>query len=227
MTVGLAGGTGSPSATRADPPVQGDVEQRWRFGVDLDLLYWRGVFTRPDRTHLELDDSSFGVIGYQRVPVTLAFSYAFRDWFLCGARLGIEVEPYQPKDAPILVDVHGNLGPFIELLFLRRREVRPFVYFDSGVAISETFVALRQEKYVYDLQGARTLYPFVGVGLGAHAFLTDDLSFDAMIVGRHRWVYANRILTEPGSEEVSQATGYRLQSGTLVVSLAIGLSRWF
>ena len=80
--------------------------------------------------------------------------------------------------------------------------------------------------------------PTLGLGLGAHAFVTEDVSIDGLFTVDHRWEYARlkgglsgatELAIEPTTDPdlVSMQAGHRPFGRRFTIALGIAVSRWF
>jgi hypothetical protein len=83
----------------------------------------------------------------------------------------------------------------------------------------------------------RTMYPTVGIGLGTHVFLSEELSLDAIITVDHRWNFRQPRPPSDGGSDATvqvrdggstfQAEGWRLRDSSLTAAVVFGFSRWW
>lgn len=236
--VGLASLLLGPSFARAQPPLgepmeaeeprPGDLAGRRRVFFDVEAAYWQGTFgRRASDGNLVIRSESFGFLGYRRVPLGFGLAFAPSERWVIGARIDLAVEPFE-HDGTSAVTVRGGIGPFAEVTFKRDRHVRPFALVRAGIGRSGTFV--RRGRAV-ELEGleAPTLTPTAGLGLGTHVFLTDEVSFDAMLTADYRWNLARVDPRTDGelTESGIRTEGWRVRDGTVGTGIAIGFSHWW
>lgn len=211
----------APTLARADPP--GDVAQRGRAFFDAATAYWIGAVTLPTQNRaLSLETDALGAFGYRRFAGGFGLGYAFSERVIAGARLDVAVLPRE-RDQARLVGLEGTLSPFVQILFAREREVRPFLILRAGMGTGRTFV--RKGQSVLEERDAPVLFPTVGVGAGAHAFLSHDVSFDAALLVDHRWNF--RRTTADGGLDTVEPKAWQLRDSSISATLLMGFSRWF
>jgi hypothetical protein len=221
-----------PGVVRAEERAPGDFAQRKRAFFDLDMAYWQGNLGDPRSTSNALfETESVGVIGYRRVPFGLGLAYAPSEQWLVGGRIDAAFEQADDKgDAPLTI--RGAIGPFAQVFFLRDRTVRPFALLRASIGRSHAFARKADSADLEDLDVV-TFYPSVGVGLGSHVFLSEQLSFDAMIALDYRWNFARGpaptvgVQAPDGSSTDVQPEGWQLRDGTLGTALTFGFSHWW
>ena len=211
-----------PSVAHAKPapmPGSGEVAGRGRIAFDLEAAYWQGTVLTPQaQGELWLRDHAAGVFGYRRIPGGLSAAFALNEWVALGARLDWAVEPQGDT-----MTVRGGLSPFAQVFFARDRNVRPFALLRVGAGRSNT---LRTADDGIRAVGPRTWYPKVGGGVGAHVFITEAISFDAMLTADQRWNLA-RPLAPEGQPADAASASWRYRDTTLSTSIAVGFSHWF
>ena len=224
----LAAACGLASALAAAPALAhpGDVAKLRRIFIDFETLYWVGKVTLPRNSEpLRINTDAIGIFGYPRIPWGLGFSYAPSDWWIVGGRLDASIEP-QTIDDVRTITFHGTLRPFVEILFMRERNVRPFFMARAGLGVSRTFERVEGERALESV-GPATINPSLGVGLGTHVFMDDDLSIDAAVTLDHRWNF-RRAHDENGNPLAAEVQGsYTVRDSSLIAAITIGFSRWF
>jgi hypothetical protein len=202
-------------------PGSGEVAQRARIFFDADAVYWQGsLFTPRMGGQLGIRSEGVGVMGWRRIPIGIGAAYALSDRVLVGGRVDVAVEP--TKAGPI--GVRAALSPFAQLFFLRDRNVRPFAFVRVGFGRSHTFERNDSDEIV--AVGPQSLYPTLGAGLGTHVFITENLSFDALLAIDHRWNFVRRDVG-PDVESDGDAPTWNLENGTITTALTFGCSSWF
>lgn len=206
-------------AKPAPMPGSGDIAKRGRIAFDLEAAYWQANVVAPQvQGELWIREQTIGVFGYPRIPGGLSASYAMNEWVAVGGRVDWAVEP-----RPGLVTVRGGVSPFVQVFFGRDRNVRPFGLLRAGAGRSNTFGT--NEGPGLRTIGPRTWYPTVGGGFGAHVFITEALSFDALAALDQRWNLARPLASSDAPEATSASWRYR--DATISTSLALGFSTWF
>lgn len=218
----------TPSTAAAAPPSDhepGDVLERPRVFFDAQMLYWQGTLLSPGSAQgAWARRESLGVLGYRRVPIGIGAGYALREHVMLGARIDAAIEPR----AGGTVGIRGELSPYVEFLFARQQAVRPFAIIRAGLGRSHAFQKNEEEDAIQAV-GPMTWYPMFGVGVGAHAFITDVVSFDAMLTLDHRWNFARPLAAADAeiSEQGVTPTTWHYRDGTLTTALTFGFSSWF
>ena len=201
-------------------PGSGDVANRARIAFDLEALYWQGTILTPQaQGELWLRDHAAGVFGYRRVPGGFSASFALSEWVAVGGRLDWAVEPQ--RDGTLTM--RGGLSPFAQVFFARDRNVRPFGYLRFGAGRSNT---LSTGQDGVRAVGPRTWYPTWGAGLGTHVFITEAISFDAMVGIDQRWNLVRPLAAEGQPADAASAS-WRYRDTTVSTSFAVGFSHWF
>lgn len=229
VAVAVASLTGSAHAEERAP---GDLGKLKRAFFDAEIAYWQGTIGDPRSTTQALvQTENVGVFGYRRVPFSLGMAFAPNEQWLVGGRIDLAFEPDRdPGDAPLTI--RGAIGPFAQLFFLRDRHVRPFAMVRANIGRSHAF-ARNQGESVLDETDVVTFYPTVGVGLGSHVFLSDQVSFDAMLMLDYRWNFARgpaptiEVEGLEGDSATVRPEGWQLRNGTLATALTFGFSHWF
>ncbi|MEM6296545.1 MAG: hypothetical protein AAGA54_35090 [Myxococcota bacterium] len=212
-----------PSTASAKPapmPGSGDIGGRGRIAFDLEAAYWQGTVLTPEvEGELWLRQHTGGVFGYRRIPGGFSAAFALNEWVAVGARADWAVEPGVGQ-----FTIRGGFAPFAQVFFGRDRNVRPFALLRAGFGRSNTFQTA--EDSGLRTVGPRTLYPRWGGGFGAHVFITEAISFDALAAVDQRWNLV-RPLAEAGSEPDAASASWRYQDTTISTSLTFGFSQWF
>ncbi len=211
-----------PAVAEAKPsamPGSGDLASRGRIAFDLEAVYLQGTVLTPQaQGELWLRDHDVGVFGYRRIPGGLSASFALNEWLAIGGRLDWAVEPRGEETT-----IRGGFSPFAQVFFARDRNVRPFAFVRAGAGRSNT---VRADEDGVRAVGPRTWYPMLGLGLGAHVFITETISFDAKLGVDQRWNLA-RPLAPAGAAPDAPSASWRYRDTTLSTSIAVGFSRWF
>ncbi len=203
-------------------PGSGEIAGRARIFFDLDAAYWQGTLLSPTvEGEVWMRDQTAGVFGFRRIPGAVGAAYAMNEWVSVGGRLDWAVEP----DRGGTVTLRGGLNPFVQVFFGRDRNVRPFALLRGGVGRSHTFNASADEGF--RAIGPRTWYPTLGGGLGAHVFITEAVSFDAVASLDYRWNFSRPLLSAADSGGEARAASWRYQDATVSTALTFGFSHWF
>lgn len=217
-----------------------DVD-RWRVHLDVDLASWTRQAPWPrDAGGSPGTRDVIGFIGFRRFGFGFGIGRGFRDVLVVGIRgsyeisRGVQRTPYD-VDGPRAVE--GHVMPYAELLFVRKHIVRPFAMIRGG--IGGALVALDGGSPVDRPKAAASLItPTIGIGLGAHAFVTDLVSIDGLFTIDHRWEYmrlkgglagaGDLVASAPSSaDDLEARAGHHPFGRRLTVALGIAVSRWF
>lgn len=159
--------------------------------------------------------------------IGLGIGYGIHRNLILGARFGFNAsrlkdrtdDPMDPNDDASTVFV-GGFVPYLEILPIAEGTVLPYILLRTGFVGST--LALRDPD---DFSRFSTMAPTVGVGGGAHAFLTPYFSLDFGLTFDYRWVHG-RSRVDAGGPIVVQPEWVRVnQSFTLAATL--GISTWF
>ena len=71
------------------------------------------------------------------------------------------------------------------------------------------------------------LYPLIGIGIGTHVFLSEEVSFDAMVGVEHRWNVRRQEQTMRTPLEDVEIGRWQLLDTSLSAAVTFGFSRWF
>lgn len=202
-------------------PGSGDVAKRARIFFDVDAGYWQGsLFTPRMGGRLGIRSEGVGAIGYRRIPFGIGAGYALSELVFVGGRIDIAVEP----DKTGKVGVRTAVSPFAQFFFLRDRNVRPFALVRAGVGRSHVFARTGDDEVT--AVGPQSVYPTIGAGIGASVFLTENMSFDALLSIDHRWNFVRRDLG-PDIQSDGDAPTWNLENGTITTAITFGCSTWF
>jgi hypothetical protein len=204
----------------ARPPVDGDTANRLRLFFDLEAIHWRGqIMALPDQGAFKLKNSTFGVFGYHGAALGFGLGWGFGEYVVVGARGEFMVYPDQDPEGNSGIVRGGSFQPFAEILFARMRHVRPFALVRAGIGGAAAF---RHKGGEWQGAVARSVVPSLGVGLGTHAFVSEDVSFDVLVTLDYRWNLRARPDAPP--ETIGR---WQLTDTSLKAALVLGFSRWF
>ena len=202
------------------PPVDGDTATRLRVFFDLEAAHWTGNIVAAQQTGaFKLRSSSVGVFGYRRTALGFGLGWGINEWLVVGARGEFAIHPDSDAQGNAGLVRGGSFQPYVELLFARMRHVRPFVLGRAGIGGAAAF---RHKNGTWSGQVSRTIVPSVGVGLGTHAFVNEDLSFDVAITFDYRWNMRPRAGAPP--ETFGR---WYVADTNMIAAVVLGLSRWF
>jgi hypothetical protein len=201
-------------------PIEGDTADRLRIFVELEAAHWAGsIVAAPDQGAFKLRNHSVGVFGYKRAALGFGLGWGIGEWIVVGARGEFAVYPDRDTMGNAGLVRGGSFQPYVELLFARSRHVRPFALARAGIGGAAAF---RHKGGEWQGQVSRTIVPSVGVGLGTHAFVSEDLSFDVAVTFDYRW----HLRARPGAQ-VETVGRWRVTDTSMIAGLVLGFSRWF
>ena len=204
----------------AHPPVEGDTANRLRLFFDLEAVHWTGAIApNPETGTVTIKNGGAGVFGYKRAAVGFGLAWGLTDWITLGARGEFAVYPDRDTQGNSGIVRGGSFAPFAELMFARSRHVRPFALLRAGIGGAAAF---RHKSGTWQGEVSRTIVPFVGIGVGTHAFVSEDVSFDVALTLDYKWNMRARPDAPP--ETFGRWT---VSDSRLVAALIVGFSRWF
>jgi hypothetical protein len=177
------------------------------------------IYANQDTNTFHLRDKSVGVFGYHRAALGFGVGWGVNDWLFLGARGEFAIYPDRDSAGNAGIVRGGSFQPYFELLFARSRHVRPFAMGRVGIGGSAAF---RHKDGAWSGQISRSIIPSVGVGLGTHAFISEDVSFDVMVTVDYRW----NLRPRPGVTP-EQIGAFYLADTRIVGAVVLGFSRWF
>jgi hypothetical protein len=226
VATGFAAGLASQSPAWASNEYPGDIEGKKRAHFELEALYWVGAITLPRQGNaLRIDNEAVGVFGHPRFPLNLGLGYGLTENLVVGARVDFSADMRDDLAHPG-VTIRSAISPYVELMFLRDRHVRPFAHLRAGLGGGRTFVRVPEQRAL-ESTGASILYPLIGLGLGAHVFLSEEVSFDAMVGVEHRWNVRRQGAAVRTAVEDVEIGRWRLLDTSFSAVFSFGFSRWF
>lgn len=211
----------------------GSDTNRWRIHLGGELgswvrqVPWPRYTEGPSGSH---DDFSF--IGYRRLQLHSGLGYGFRDRFVAGLRLDYEISRGIQRSLDPDAEARAitmNAMPYVTFMFDDKNVVRPFVSLRAG--LGGGLVTIKDPSPIDRPQrAASVLYPIFGLDLGAHAFVSTNVSLDGTVSVEHRWEYLRG--TTPtsvadGTAIVSARDGFQSFNRRYVTSIGLAVSRWF
>jgi hypothetical protein len=221
---------GSTSAWAAP---DGSDTNRWRAHLGGDLGSW--VRQTPWPRYAEGPSGSrdtFGFIGLRRLQLHSGIGHGFRDHLVAGIRLDYEIS----RGVQRSLDPHAEARaitvgamPYFTMMFDDKNVVRPYVSLRAGLGgglltIVDASPTDRPER------SASLLYPILGLDLGAHAFVSSNVSLDGTVSVEHRWEYLRGTTPSSvpeGTPRVSADAGHLSFNRRYVASIGLAVSRWF
>ena len=221
--LGLAAGLLVASPVLAAP--DGSDTNRWRAHVGADLGSWVRQTPWPRRSEGPAGSrDDFGFIGFSRLRLGLGMGHGFSDRFVAGLRLDYEIS--RGIQRSLLPDAEARAitlaaMPYLTIMFDTKHVVRPYLSLRAGLDPSPLD---RPER------SSSLLFPGVGADLGAHAFVSPDVSLDGMVSLDHRWEYL-RGTTPSGfpdaPDQLEASAGHQAFNRRYNASIVLAVSRWF
>lgn len=208
----------------------------------------RGALYRPQgkyRVHLDVD---FLIQprpnDYQEPPETtqvlrpmlgIGFGHGVHRHLVVGARLAFNFHRSRDRTEDVLENdivsvTRGTAGaflPYLEVLPLPAGRILPFISMRAGFAweVATTRVKGGPPGAMVDL-GARASWigPTVGLGAGAHFFLTPACSLDIAALFDTRWLFARGRELGAGAPDPEP---WKASQTLMNLGLGLGLSAWF
>ena len=213
---------------------------RFRAHLELDLVNWIRQTPWPrfvDGAPGPRDDPA--AVGYRRLGLGFGIGHGFADTVVLGVRFEYELTrnlqrvPGQPERDPKALGLSAM--PYLEIMLARREAfVRPYFMVRGGVGGS--IVTTDGSSPVENAVGSTLslLHPSLGAGVGAHAFITSEVSVDGAFTVDHRWEYARGPGALPDPEAVAMGTEPVQRRGRhdafgrrFNTALVFSVSRWF
>ncbi len=165
--------------------------------------------------------------------IGVGVGYGIHRNLILGARLGfnyasskskVDPDPNDPNpptnDARTGVFI-GTFEPYLEILPIPEGTVLPYILVRSG------FSGGTVTNHAGDaFQRTAVISPTVGVGGGAHAFLTPFFSLDFGITFDYRWFHDRARIKDPTAPFQVQPVWTRANQGFTLAAI-VGISTWF
>jgi hypothetical protein len=159
--------------------------------------------------------------------IALGVGYGIHRHLILGARFGMNMtrhtdrndDPMDGRNDRSDIDFVGTFTPYLEILPIPEGTVLPYILVRTGFTGGTVSF--------YDgpnLNRVGVMAPLVGVGFGAHAFITQFFSVDFGLTFDYRWVHS-RGRTETPMGVVPVPWSRDSQAFTLAGTL--GISTWF
>lgn len=166
----------------------------------------------------------------------LGLGYGVTKHLIVGARMGLSFDHLSsPNDNDADTKSTFNyfstvFTPYLEVLPLTTGRVLPFILFRTGFSAG----ALGYREHgtspltgdYSTLSRSSTIAPTVGLGGGAHFFITDAFSFDASLMFDYRW-YFSKSLSRDSETDVTDETDWRRTWQSFTLGAVVGFSVWF
>ncbi len=211
----------------------GSDTNRWRAHLGADLGSWvrQTPWPRvPDRIAGSRDH--FGFVGFRRLRMGMGLGHGFRDRFVAGLHIDYEISRgIQRSLVPGAEARAVTVGamPYLTVMFDKKHVVRPYLSVRAGlggglVTVLDLSPLDRPER------SSSLLYPTLGVDLGAHAFVSPDVSLDGMVSLDHRWEYLRGTTPSEvpeGTAALDSSAGHVSFNRRYTTSIMLAVSRWF
>lgn len=232
LALGLGLAMLGPAASASAYPDGSDTNQ-WRLHLGGELGSWVRQVPWPRYTEGPSGSRDhFGPIGYRRLQLHTGIGRGFRDRFVVGVRLGYEISrgiqrSLDPNAEARAITVDAM--PYFTFMFHDKNVVRPFVSVRLG--LGGGLVTIKDPSPIDRPQRSSSLlYPLFGLDLGAHAFVSSNVSLDGTVSIDHRWEYlrgTTPISVPDGAARVSASDGFQSFNRRYVTSIGLAVSRWF
>lgn len=174
-----------------------------------------------------LGTDSAGSLTLNYSLIGIGVGYGIHRNLILGARLGFNANrikdrndnPMDPNDDAATVLI-GGFTPYLEILPIAEGTVLPYILVRGGF-VGSTFALRGPDSF----SRYSTMAPTMGIGGGAHAFLTPYFSLDFGLTFDYRWILSRARFEVPGVPNVQPEWARASQSFTLAGT--IGLSTWF
>lgn len=213
---------------------------RFRVHLGYDLANWLRQTPWPrfggEDTVGPRDDAA--VLGYRRMGIGFGLGHGFGDRIVTGLHFQYELTRGIQRTLQPAERSPRALGfavmPYVEFMMMRRGTVRPYVMARAGIGGS---IVTADGSSPLQRRAGDTLsllMPSVGVGMGAHAFVSRDVSLDGAVTIDHRWEFARApgSLPDPaavamGQEAITTRGRHGAFGRRLNTALVLSVSRWF
>lgn len=231
LALGLGLAMLGPASAAAAP--DGSDTNQWRVHLGGELGSW--VRQVPWPRYAEGPSGSrdyFGPIGYRRLQLHTGVGRGFRDRFVAGVRLDYEISrgvqrALDPSAEARAITVGAM--PYLTFMFDDKNVVRPFVSARAG--LGGGLLTIRDPSPLDRPQRSSSLlYPLLALDLGAHAFVSHNVSLDGTVSLEHRWEYLRGTTpsTVPASARTFEAeAGHQSFNRRFVAAIGLSVSRWF
>lgn len=231
LALGLGLAMLGPTSAWAAP--DGSDTDQWRAHLGAELGSWVRQVPWPRYTEGPSGSRDhFGPIGYRRLQLHTGLGRGFGKRFVAGLRLDYEISrgiqrALDPNAEARAITI--NAMPYFTLMFDEKNIVRPFVSFRAG--LGGGLVTIKDPSPIdRPHRSSSLLYPVFGIDLGAHAFVSHNVSLDGTVSVEHRWEYLRGTTpsTAPeGTRAFEASAGHESFNRRYVTSIGLAVSRWF
>lgn len=221
------------ATTPAHAAPDGSDTNQWRVHIGGELGSWVRQVPWPRYTEGPSGSRDYlGPIGFRRLQLHTGIGHGFRDRFVAGLRIGYEISRDVQRSLHPTAEARAitvDAMPYFTFMFDDKHVVRPYLSLRAGVGgglltITDPSPLDRPER------SSSLLYPILGLDLGAHAFVSPNVSLDGTVSVDHRWEYL-RGTTPSGVPEgtamIEADAGHTSFNRRFVTSIGLAVSRWF
>lgn len=220
-------------ANTAQASPDGSDTNRWRAHMGADLGSWvrQNPWPRVADGPVGSRDH-FGFIGFRRLRLGLGVGHGFGDRFVAGLRLDYEISRGVQRSLVPDGDARAitmTAMPYLTVMFDDKHVVRPFLSLRVGMG-GGLLTVLEPSPLDRPERSSSLLFPAVGLDLGAHAFVSPEVSLDGMVSLDHRWEYLRGTTPSSvpeGTAQVEADAGHQSFGRRLNTSIVLAVSRWF
>lgn len=223
--------SGLDAAFVPDPP-KSDLD-RWRAHLAVDLVGWVRHAPWPREGSGPVGPSDgIGVPGGSRFALGFGIGHGFADRLVVGLNLeyeatrGLQRTAQEPESDPRAMGFSAM--PYVEVMLVRKAMVRPYVSARLGIGGSTVTSDGSSPAENRPGDALSLLYPSFGLGLGAHGFVTREVSIDGSVHVDHRWEFARLPgpLPDPAQVQLDDVR-HNAFGRRFTATLVFGVSRWF
>lgn len=162
--------------------------------------------------------------------IALGVGYGIHRHLILGARFGMNLshtwdrnnDPNDGGNDDSVTQFVGTFTPYLEILPIAEGPILPFILFRTGFT-GATLTA--NDGPNWGRTGA--MAPLLGVGFGAHAFVTQFFSVDFGLTFDYRWFHGIGRIGGPNVPPNTPAPVWGRTAQSLTVAATIGVSTWF
>ncbi|MCA9654623.1 MAG: hypothetical protein H6712_10015 [Myxococcales bacterium] len=230
VVLGLVAGLGVPTPAAA---ADGSDTNRWRAHLGTDLGSWVRSVPWPHRIGGPSGSRDYlGVVGVKRLRLGGGLGHGFRDRFVVGMRLDYEISRGVQRSLVPNAEARAvtmTAMPYFTVMADPHHIVRPYLSLRAGlggglVTVRDASPLDRPER------SSSLIYPLLGLDLGAHAFVSPDVSLDGSVSLDHRWETMRDTTPAPvvpGGADLQDDAGHQAFGRRYNASIVLAVSRWF
>ena len=160
--------------------------------------------------------------------IALGVGYGIHKNLILGGRLGMNLahsferadDPTEGVNDDSTTRFLGTFTPYLEILPIPEGRILPFILARTGLSGGTTKT---RDGDTWTRVGS--ILPLVGVGVGAHAFITKIVSIDFGATFDYRWIYSRGTIGGPGNP--GQSGGWARIGHSFTLAAVLGLTTWF